>query len=535
MTPQLLLTALFLPAVLAAQGRAQADLALRTRPETTAYEQTSRYEDVTAFLQQAAAATPRLRLTHFGYSAEGRPLPLAVFGRVDGADSASVRAAGGVRVLLQGSIHAGEVDGKEALLVLLRDLAAGQHAGWADSLVLLVVPIYNADGNERLRPERAGQHGPFGGMGQRATGEGFDLNRDYVKLDAPESWAMVRLLCTYDPHVVVDLHTSDGTYHGYHLTYSPPLHPHTAAPLVTLLREELFPEVTRHIDQRCGWDYYYYGNLPPPHAGNLAWVDLGTAPGWYTYDHRARYSTNYAGLRNRLGILSESYSYLTFAERIRASLLFVEEILEYVHAHASRVRAAVEAADAHGVVGEDLVLRATHQRSAEPVEILLGEVTEELNPYSGRTVLRRRDVQHPVRIPEYGTFVATETTQAPRAYYLPGNLVPALRLVEGHGVRTALLAEPLRSRVERFRVDSVSVAAEAYEGHRLCTVFGAWEAADTLLPAGTVEVPVAQPLGRLACYLLEPRADDSASTWGLLGEALPVRGIHPIVRSPARR
>ena len=153
--------------------------------------------------------------------------PGVVFGERRVLNSVSMRA------------HAGEVCGKEATLALLRDLVGGAHAAWADSLVLLVAPIYNADGNERVslynRPE---QHGPIGGMGQRPNAQGYDLNRDHMKLDAPETRSLVRALDAYDPHVVLDLHTTNGTYHAYHLTYSPPLNPNTYAPLVDRLRGE---------------------------------------------------------------------------------------------------------------------------------------------------------------------------------------------------------------------------------------------------------------------------------------------------------
>ncbi len=507
---------------------------LLTRAEASNYEETSSHADVMDYLQRVVAAAPNLHLTHFGYSASGRRLPLVVAGAVAGGDPASVIASGRVRVLLLANIHAGEVDGKEALLVLLRDLAGGRHRQWADSVVVLVAPLYNADGNERLHLERAGQWGPFGGMGERATAQGFDLNRDFVKLDSPEAWSLAGLLRRYDPHVVVDFHTTDGTYHAYHLTYAPPLHPHTFAPLTALLRGSLLPAVTASVRQRTGWEFYYYGNLPPPHAGNLAWVGMDTTAGWYTYDYRPRYSSNYVGLRNRLGLLSESYSYATFAERIQASLLFAEEVVDFAWAHAAEIRRVTQAADTHSVVGETLALAAAPVRSAQPVQILLGEVDTEVHPYSGGTVLRRRAVQRPVRLYEYGTFAATETTLAPAQYLLPpeaGNLV---RLLTAHGIAIDTLRTMQVSRLERFRIDSLRIAEVAYEGHRQVAVRGEWVVQTDTVHAGTLQVDVAQPLGRLACYLLEPRCDDSLLAWGLLGDGAVRAGFYGVRRRPQR-
>src|SRR5690606_37329547 len=233
---------------------------LLTRAEATDYRETTRYAEAVAFAERVAAADPRIHYTTFGYTHEGRPLPLLVVGAPD-ASAASVRGTGKLRVYLQGNIHGGEVPGKEALLMLLRDISEGRNDPLLDSLVLLVAPIYNADGNERVAlTNRPLQHGPVGGMGQRPNALGLDLNRDHMKLDAPEARSLVRMLTAYDPHVGVDLHTTNGTVHAYHLTYSPPLHPDTPLPLIDLLRGRWLPELTERVLDEAGWHFYYYGN-----------------------------------------------------------------------------------------------------------------------------------------------------------------------------------------------------------------------------------------------------------------------------------
>jgi len=520
-------------ALLAGVPAGAADLPL-TRPEATGYDETSLYADVVELLQTVAAQSDRLHLTHFGYSSEGRALPLLVYGAPGDASPEAIAASGKVRVYLQANIHAGEVCGKEALLVLARDLAAGRHAEWARSAVVLLAPIYNPDGNERLNVNgRARQHGPFGGVGQRANGRGTDLNRDHVKLDSPEARALARLYRLYDPHVVVDFHTTDGTFHGYHLTYSPPLHPNTYAPLVDLRRGDLLPAVTDRIAREHGWHYYYYGNLPPPYAGNLNWGDeLGEDFGWYTYGHQPRYSSNYAGLRNRFGILSEAYSYLTFEERILASLYFAEGIVDYACAHADQLVRLAADADVDAIVGRPQALRADHVRTPEKVEILMGEVAVELNPYTGGEMLRRQDVIVPVKVYEYGTFAPTETTVAPAAYCLPDSLAPAVDLLRAHGVQWRVLQRDTTVTAERFRIDSTRVARQPYEGHVGRTLFGHYETATQTVGSGSLLVPVDQPLGRLALYLLEPRSDDGLVAWGLVDRWVTEVDYYPVLRLP---
>lgn len=497
---------------------------LRTRAEATDYEETTSYQEVVAFTEIVANASERLHLTHFGYTNEGRKLPLVIFGDVESADPEAVLATGKTRVFIQANIHAGEVCGKEAMLMLLRGLAAGQHSEWADSLVVLIAPIYNADGNERVDlSNRPRQNGPVGGMGQRPNAQGLDLNRDHMKLDSPEARSLVRLFNRYDPHLVVDLHTTNGTYHGYHLTYSPPLHPNTPAGITQFLREMWLPTVTRRIKEKYGWDYYYYGNVPPPRMETVE-------RGWYTFDHRPRFNNNYTGLRNRFAILSEAYAYATFEERVLGTLYFVEEILNVGHTHASELRSRTQAADAGNLIGKDLAVQATFARSAEPVDILMGAVEETRHPYTGELVLRRLDEQTVESMPEFGTFRPTETAVVPRAYLVPADLASVLDRLQAHGIRYHRLAADTTMTVERFRIDSLNVAEREYQGYHAQTLYGAYEASTQTVPDGTILVPLDQPLARLAFYLLEPRSDDGLVSWQVLDLSEEDTAVYPIWR-----
>ena len=410
----------------ACSGPAASNDAFLTRAERTDYRETSSYADVVDFLQRAAAASPSVHYTTYGYTTEGRALPLAVVGNIADPSPEAVAASDKTVVYLQGNIHAGEVCGKEALQMLLRDLLAGQHGEWRESMILLIAPIYNADGNERVTlTNRGRQHGPIGGMGQRPNAQGYDLNRDHMKLDSPEARSVARLFNEYNPQVAVDLHTTNGTRHAYHLTYSPPLHPNTPAGIDAFLRQGLLPRVTEQVRDKYGWHYYYYGNAFAPGGGE---------PGWYTFDHRPRFNNNYLGLRNRIAILSEAYSYATFEERVLATLYFVEEILDYVHAHADEVRRIVADADASPVVGDSLTLRAVSERSAEPVDILMGATIEETHPLTGRPLLLRADTQYVETMYEYGTFAATLRERVPEAYLIPADLADILTRLAAHGI-----------------------------------------------------------------------------------------------------
>jgi len=517
--PLALLAALVLPATpLSAQSFDE----LLTRAEQTDFRETTSYDDVMRLSQRLADLSDDIHMTTFGYTNEGRALPLLVIGAPD-ASATAVRATGKTRVYLQGNIHAGEVCGKEALLMLMRRFAIGDYPSWTDDLVLLIAPIYNADGNERvLLGNRPRQHGPVGGMGQRPNAQGLDLNRDHTKLDSPEARSLVRMMTDYDPHVSVDLHTTNGTRHAYHLTYSPPLHPNTPSSIDDLLRDRWLPEITRRIKEKHGWDYYYYGN-----AGGR-----GGNSGWRTFDHRPRFNNNYVGLRNRVAILSEAYSYATFEDRVRGTLWFVEEILDYAEQHAAEIRQITQAADLLPVVGVELATRAALQRSPAEVTILMGEVDEVRHPSSGDIMLLRRDVSIPRSMFEYGSFAPSETAVAPEAYYVLPEAEEAIHRLEAHGITVVRYATEHELPVERFQIDSTTSAPREFQGRNERTIWGEWIATIETLPAGTAYVSVDQPLGRLAFTLLEPRSDDGFVAWAILDPQIE-QGRLPIMRVSA--
>ncbi len=509
-------------------GAPGADQPLLTiRPERTRYEQTTGYGEVVQFMQRAAALSERVHFTTFGDTVEGRPLPLVVVGGMTDARPESVLGLDRTRVWLQANIHGGEVCGKEALLLLLRDLVSGEHDDWLSSLTLLIAPVYNADGNERMAQDnRPYQFGPLAGTGQRANAQGLDLNRDHMKLESPEARALVRAYQDYDPHVVVDLHTTNGTSHAYHLTYAPPLHPNTHPAIDTLLRDEWLPAVTDTVKATDGWDFYYYGNIPRA---------AGSEASWRTFDHRPRFNNNYTGLRNRFAILSEAYAYAPFDERVAATRRFVEEVLSFAHAHADRIATLLTQIDGESIVGAQLATRATPQRSAEPVEILLGDAEEVTNPYTADPMLRRLDVVRPTTMYEYGTFAATDadTEVAPAAYYVPADLTPLIDLLATHGVGGTPLDGETTIIAEQFVITSSLLGTRTFEGHLERTVEGAWERVERTVATGTLVIPVDQALGRLVFTLLEPRSDDGAVNWNLLDDHIETGTVYPILRVPA--
>jgi len=449
-------------------------------------------------------------------------------------------------VHVQANVHAGEVEGKEAALVLLRELAMGQHKDWLQSMVFLVTPDYNADGNEKFAlTNRQRQNGPINGMGTRANAQNLNINRDYMKLDTPEAKAFVTLWNDYDPHVGFDLHTSDGSYHGYYLTYSPPLNPDTDPAIMKVMTDEWFPAVTKEMKAKHGWNSFYYGNVSTPGgrgAGGgrgrggtpappcqMQQPDPAVTRAWATFDHVPRFHNNYVGLRNRFALLSEAYAYATFEDRIKATSYFIEEALNFAHQNAARLKQAIVDADRARIVG---VMEATSAKLKRGgmVEVLMGEVETVKNPRNDADMCNRKDVVKPEQMVDMMWFEPVATETAPSAYYVPADATKAIELLKAHGVQMKGVSQPVKG-VEQFTIANNTAGPAAFEGHTMRRLEGQWQAApDVAVPVGAWEVPLTQPLARLAFYLLEPASDDGLVNWNFLDDQLKDAKVYPILR-----
>lgn len=535
-----------------------------TRPERTDYAETSRYDEVIAYMRQMAAANKNIHLTTYGYTYEGRALPLAVIG-APGASAEQVLATNKTRVYIQGNIHAGEVEGKEALLWLLRSIAKGERDAWLKTTVLLINPIYNADGNERVTVANRGtQAGPVGGMGTRENAQGLDLNRDGTKMETAEARSMASLLTRYQPHVAMDLHTTDGSStSGFTMTYETSLNPNNAAAQTALLRDVLLPQVTQAVKTKYGVDWFYYGGVSGS-GDQRAWrSDAELA--------KPRYTSTYYGVRNILGLLTETYSYASFRTRIVETYRFLEETLSYVATHGETVRTVVAQANAESIIGRQLAVRQQLVKAPALQTIVFAPTVSMRNPYvPDRPYRLRPDGQDrsavtTERLPFYGTAEPIETSLAPRVWVVPMTAAtttaaptpapggfgggrggaqgtPTQRMMatvidrlEAHGIRYRITTAEQPFRGERFAIATNTLDTREYQGtHKARTLTGAWEAAEQTLPAGSLVIPMDQPLARLTFILMDPRSDDGFMWWNLLDAVLgqtPAPAYYPVWRS----
>jgi hypothetical protein len=521
-----------------------------TRAERTGYCETTPYEEAMAFLDtvKANSAPNRImRIARLGTSPHGRPLMVVtacakITRNATTCDDYMAHPRRRPVVLLQANIHAGEVEGKEAVLALLRAVVDSAKANPLDSLTLIVVPMYNADGNEALGPQarnRGAQLGPAI-IGERANGAGLDLNRDYIKAEAPETRALLPLLTNGSVDVFVDLHTTDGSYHGYNLTWSPSLHP--GAPLANFTSDTLLAGVRRRL-QKQGVATYAYGNFSNSFAREISLESV--KEGWFTYDSRPRFGTNYFGLTGGVAVLSEAFSHDPFSTRVHSTYAFVRELLGTVGADASilaRVtatrRALANGRAARGIVLETQLTTHPMQDSVLVEELVADRDSLGAEPGVPLGVARTGRV-HAQRMAVHDRFEPTRETTVPAGGWLiEAGDTTLLSLLARHGVvvrpRYAGAARLRPLDIELFRIDSVDRVARPFQGHREVKLSGRWVQLRMLPSADWRWVPAAQRQILVAAQLLEPQSNDGATTWNLFDDRLLLGKYHPVMRVTPR-
>lgn len=483
-----------------------------TVAEQSDYTETATDHQVEAALRNLASRWPQSELTSLGQTVEGRPLWALV------VEPSTPTEWKPITVLMLGGIHSGECDGKEALLALAREMAAGRQGDWWHTLRLIFVPNFNADANQRRGPgHRPGQAGPTAGMGLRENAQGLDLNRDFIKLDSPEVRGLVAALNEYDVDVLIDTHTTNGSLHQYQLTYDIPHNPATPQAIDDWLRSNLIPAVNQRMAD-AGFATFYYGNFDTAHRR------------WTTYGHEPRYSTEYMGLRGKIGILSESYSYAGYQTRIDASFAFVREVLQVVANDQEGIRKRIDVAAKAVRPGQEIPLQGKLSKTADGVLVKgfqRDDGSPPQGPYSAESLAAHQPKDYSVQL--WNRVVGQNPTTVPMAYAVPAQYAWALSRVVRHGIQVHQLDVDWTARCEVHRVEELEKMA-SFQRHRRNQIEISTREQQVELKKGSYIVETSQPLGVLASYLLEPEADDSLAAWNFLDPDLRVGRDYPVVR-----
>ncbi len=486
-----------------------------TPAEIAHFRTTPSYADTLAYLQRLQLTAPGLiRVETFGTTPEGRPMTVVIASADGTFDPMAARKAGKPVVLVQAGIHPGEIEGKDAGLMLLRDIAIEHKFPHVlDHLVLVYIPVFSVDGHENSSPyNRINQNGPQS-MGFRGQSQYLNLNRDYVKADAPEMRAWLKLWQRWLPDFLIDVHTTDGADYQYDLTwYTEDAHKLDPA-IDAWQRDALVDHALPAYEKRghLASIYLEFKNGRDPRKGI---ENFGSGP---------RFSTGYAALQNRPALLIETHMLKPYATRVRASYDLVELMLEQIDRDPAALLRATAKADA------DTIARA---HDAQPRVALTFKLDPRSTPFDLKGfafTTTHSDISnslwiqyHPTRpqtysIDNWNGLLPDVSITPPAAYAIPTQWTAIIDKLDAHGIHYRRIERPLTIHARGYQLDEPKWMAKPFEGHLMVRDVVMHDVTrDVTLPAGSVIVPMDQRAANVAIELLEPQAPDSLLRWGYL-------------------
>ncbi|HEX8638252.1 MAG TPA: M14 family metallopeptidase [Pyrinomonadaceae bacterium] len=483
----------------------------QTLAERTGYKKSWNYADTITFAQKLDKASDAISYRSFGKSGEGRDLPLLIASNDKTFTADAARKKGKAVVLIQAGIHSGEIDGKDAGLALLRDIAITKtRADLLKDAVLLFVPVYNADGHEMSSPfNRINQNGPDE-MGWRATSANLNLNRDYMKADAPETRAFLRLWNEWKPDFFFDLHVTDGADFQYNITYE---YAHF---------QEVLPFVKNWMDT------YFDGKIvrEVEREGNLLthYLEFGgreVTSGIYTFIATPRFATGYVALRNRPGLLIETHSLKPYRSRVRGTYDVLWKTIEEINRSKASLFEANRKADEETVrrgetfdAARQFPLQIGLTDKSEPFQLKAIEYKLEDSPISGgkKIVYGTRPTE--ITVKKYDEAKVTASVAPPLYYIVPPQWTDVIERLEAHGVKFERTTKPLTLEVEGYRLTEPKWATAPFENRLPASYKTAAMTETRAFPSNSALIPMNQPAANAAIHLLEPNSGDSFAYWG---------------------
>lgn len=497
-----------------AAGCSTASVDWRTRAERTGFAETSRYDETVAYCRDLERHCPWVKIMSMGFTPLGRDMPVVVISREQAFTPAHAAKTGKAVILVVNGVHAGEIEGKDASLALMRDIAINRsQEHLLDHAILLVVPIFNIDGHERFgRYNRINQNGPTE-MGWRCTAQNLNLNRDYMKADAPEMRALLSTYHEWLPHLWFDNHTTDGADFQYDVTFGAGSGPENAPSISQYVNEELHPYLMKSLAARGHVPQLFFDMRDPLDPGKGIETNFGFAP---------RFSTGYGAITNRPSILVETHMLKSYETRVRATYDLMLETLLLINRNPDKLIDAVRTADREtSQLAErrstQVALTTTRPADSpgESISFKGYSMTMAQSEASGAQYPVWNHEQ-PAETPSklHGDALPARTVTAPCGYIIGPQWTAAISRLRAHGLPLQHLTHATKLTVETYHFRDVHWKERPFEGHHEATFKADLVREERTYPTGSMIVLTNNPMGKLAMHLLEPMAPDSLVSWG---------------------
>lgn len=488
---------------------------LKTIAESSDFKSTSGHKDVQAFIKELLKSSPYIRTEKIAESVEGREIPLLVIGKPLPASPEDMKGDKRIVIYIQANIHAGEVEGKEAVLMYARDLLSEKDPAVLKNVVLLICPDFNADGNDRISKEnRTDQNGPANGVGVRYNGQNLDLNRDAMKSESPEVRGVLRnVFNRWDPAIFMDCHTTDGSFHVEPVTFTWMVNPNGSRKLIDYMKDRMMLAMSETLYSKYKVENCFYGEF----------VDmLNPEKGWILDASEPRYMSNYYGLRNRLGILNENYVYAPFRDRVYGCYYLIHSLAEYASGHSDEIKRMLQETDAatvSDISSDSFAIEYKVRPLDKKVKIRTYEA-ELVRKEGAWPEYRNTGRQIDVTIPYFIDWQPVRNVRIPYAYIISVKDPAVLETLKNHGVIIEKLASPGALPVEEFEISNLKASERLNQGHHTNVISGKYVPVNMNFAEGTIVIKTSQPLARLAAYLLEPQSNDGLATWNFFDRYL---------------
>jgi hypothetical protein len=492
---------------------------LMTVAEKSDFKSTSEHKDVIEFIGNLKKTSGYIRVENIGISSEGKNIPLLIIGNPLPESPESMKNDDRIVIYIQGNIHAGEVEGKEASLMFARDILKSMDPELFKKTVILICPILNPDGNDKISTlNRTSQNGPVNGVGVRHNAQFLDLNRDALKAESPEvRGLLMNVFSRWDPLVFMDCHTTNGSYHVEPVTFTWMVNPNTDHELISYMRDKMIPAMSENLLKKYKVENCLYGEF---------YDMMDPLKGWVMEASEPRYMTNYIGIRNRLAILNENYVYADFRSRVWGCYYLIHSLCDYVKNNKNEIMEMISETDRrtvsrgnNGQSSDSFAVEYAVRPVRKDVSIQTFEA-EVVNEVNGWKSYRNTGRQKNVTVPYYIDFYAVRSVAFPAAYILTVNDREVIELLKIHGIRLEKLVKETELIVERFDITELKGSSRLNQGHYMNSVKGKSVTETKKFPAGTIVIKMNQPLANVCAYLLDPQSGEGLLAWNFFDRYL---------------
>lgn len=483
-----------------------------TEAEATDFVKTPKFKETMEFFHKLEQVSPMVHNTSFGTSPQGRDLSLVIVDKDGLTTPDAIRAKGRVIMLVESCIHSGEPDGKDASMIFLRDMIIGKKdIDLLNDVSFLFVPVFNVDGHENFTAlNRINQNGPEE-LGTRNTAQQLNLNRDFLKADAPEMRAWLKMYNYWLPEMFIDVHVTNGADFQYVMTYAIDNMTNNMEPGITAWCSEIYEKQLRQRMEKAGFPIFVYGNFKKYNA-----PETGFVPD--TFD--PRYSQGYAAAHNRPALLIENHIYKPYKQRVQATIEALVATARIMAQNKESLHKAIAEADAYNSSPAwrkdpfGFQYKVTDEKFEEMDYLSWGRDTC-ISDLSGAEWVTH-DYTDPItmRIPVYSSFKPAFTIKVPDAYILMPQYRNVVELLDLHGVKYTVMQEEAEVEVETYRYTGGKFSPRQSEGRIPVTAEFTTQIEKLTYPAGSIYIDMNQPAARVAMWMLEPAAPGSLTYWG---------------------